>query len=83
MIYYNFTKGGFTLDDINVQLLNMDTKIPEQLVKNDDDSYTVFLNARLSQESRVKSYYHALKHIERNDFDKEDVQEIESEAHDI
>ena len=69
------------MENINVQLLNMDTKIPEQLVKNDDDSYTVFLNARLSQESRIKSYMHALRHIERNDFDKLSVQNIEVNAH--
>lgn len=71
------------MQEINVQLLNMDTKIPEQLIKNDDDSYTVFLNARLSQESRVKSYYHALRHIANDDFEKEDVQIIEQKAHDI
>ena len=71
------------MQEINVQLLNMDTKIPEQLIKNDDDSYTVFLHARLSQESRVKSYYHALRHIANDDFEKEDVQVIEQKAHDI
>lgn len=69
------------MEKINVQLLNMDTKIPEQLVKNDDDSYTIFLNARLSQESRIKSYMHALRHIEGNDFDKANVQDIELNAH--
>ena len=66
---------------INVQLLNMDTKIPEHLVKNADDSYTIFLNARLSQESRVKSYYHALRHIQEQDFEKQNVQDIEIQAH--
>ncbi len=66
---------------INVQLLNMDTKIPEHLVKNADDSYTIFLNARLSQESRVKSYYHALRHIQKQDFEKQNVQDIEIQAH--
>ena len=71
------------MEEINVQLLDMDTKIPEQLVKNDDDSYTIFLNARLSQESHLKSYFHALEHIKENDFEKEDVQQIEAEAHNI
>lgn len=66
---------------INVQLLNMDTKIPDHLVKNADDSYTIFLNARLSQESRVKSYYHALRHIQEQDFEKQNVQDIEIQAH--
>ncbi len=69
------------MEEINVQLLDMDTKIPEHLVKNSDDSYTIFLNARLSYESRLKSYHHALKHIQEDDFCKEDVQEIESKSH--
>ena len=71
------------MEDINIQLLDMDTKIPEHLIKNNDDSYTVFLNARLSQESRLKSYYHALQHMAEHDFEKENVQEIEWETHDI
>ena len=75
-------KRGVYMEDINVQLLNMDTKIPEQLVKNNDDSYTIFLNSRLSRDSQLKSYYHALKHIRENDFAKKEVQEIETNTHD-
>jgi len=67
--------------DINVQLMDMDTMIPEHLVKNADDSYTIFINARLSRDSQLKYYYHALQHISKNDFYKEDVQMIESETH--
>lgn len=51
------------------------------LVKNDDDSYTIFLNAKLTRENHLKSYAHAIRHIENGDFDKEDVGEIEKEAH--
>lgn len=69
------------MENINVQFLNMDTMIPEHLVKNDDDSYTIFLNARLSKDSQLKSYYHALKHIIDDDFEKDNVQEIEAESH--
>lgn len=69
------------MGEINVQLLDMDTKIPEHLVKNNDDSYTIFLNARLSYESRLKSYCHALNHIKENDFEKDNAQRIEFEAH--
>lgn len=71
------------MEEINIQFLNMDTKIPEQLIKNEDDSYTLFLNARLSQESRLKSYYHALQHIQEQDFGKKDIQQIELQAHSI
>ena len=56
-------RGDIYLNYINVQILDMDTKIPEQLVKNADDSYTIFINARLSQEHQIKSYYHALKDL--------------------
>ncbi len=69
------------MEEINVQLLDMDTMIPEQLVKNSDDTYTIFINARLSQESRIKSYLHAISHIKNKDFEKFDVQEIEKDAH--
>ena len=69
------------MEDIYIQILDMDTKIPEQLVKNNDDSYTIFLNSRLSRDSQLKSYYHALKHIREDDFERESVQEIETKAH--
>lgn len=74
-------KGVIRMEDINVQIMDMDTMIPEHLVKNTDDSYTIFLNARLSRDSQLKSYCHALRHIMENDFQKTDVQEIESSAH--
>ncbi len=69
------------MEDINVQLMDMDTMIPEHLVKNDDDTYTIFLNARLSKDRQLKSYYHALQHIKENDFEEVNVQKIELEAH--
>ena len=69
------------LENINVQIMDMDTMVPEHLVKNEDNSYTIFLNARLSKEKQLKSYYHALRHINENDFCKENVQKIEYEAH--
>lgn len=64
-----------------MQIMDMDTMVPEHLVKNEDNSYTIFLNARLSKENQLKSYYHALRHINENDFCKENVQKIEYVAH--
>ena len=58
-----------------MQIMDMDTMVPEHLVKNEDNSYTIFLNARLSKENQLKSYYN------ENDFCKENVQKIEYEAH--
>ncbi|MCI9141871.1 MAG: hypothetical protein HFH87_04505 [Lachnospiraceae bacterium] len=69
------------MEDINIQIIDMDVMVPEHLVKNDDDTYTIFLNARLSRDSQLKYYYHALRHITGNDFQGDNVQEIESNAH--
>ena len=36
--------------DINTRLIDMDVLVGEQVIKNNDDSYTILLNARLSHE---------------------------------
>lgn len=47
-------------------------------------AYTVYINARLSHEERIRAYRHALEHIRRQDFERrgENVNSIEKEAHD-
>ena len=69
------------LEVVNVKIIDMDTGVPEQVVKNHDGSYTVFINARYATEAQKKAYIHAIGHIEDGDFEKENVQEIEREAH--
>lgn len=71
------------MDEINVQIIDMDVMIPEQITRNSDGSYTIFLNARLTHEHRLQSYEHAIRHIKAGDFEKQggDVQEIEAIAH--
>lgn len=66
---------------INVVYLNMEYGIHEQVTLNHDGSYTIFLNARDSLDMNRFSYIHAMNHIVNNDFEKFDVQEIETEAH--
>ena len=66
---------------INVQLINCDTCIKESVIKNKDDSYTIFINAKLSHERQLEAYSHALMHIDCGDFEKENVDVIESAAH--
>lgn len=55
--------------------------VNEAVTENEDGSYTIFINERLCEEKRLKSFRHALNHITNFDFEKEDVQEIEYEAH--
>ena len=57
------------------------TCVSEMVRQNEDGSYTILLNAKMSHEKLQKSYLHALGHIEHNDFEKDSVQEIEYEAH--
>ena len=71
------------MEDITVQVIDMDVMIPEHVVKTHDGSFTIFLNARYSHEYMLKSYQHAVEHIENGDFDRDCgcVQEIETIAH--
>lgn len=66
---------------INCQLIDFPVKGREMVVSNDDGSYTILINARLSDAGRMEAYEHAMKHILNDDFNKMDVQKIESKAH--
>lgn len=54
-----------------------------QTVKNEDGTYSVFINARMASNQIEKTYMHEIEHIENGDFDKDQVQRIESYAHDL
>lgn len=61
---------------------DMPTTIKAYTVINSDNTYTIVLNSRLSREQHLLSYYHEMKHIENNDYDKKcDVNIIEFQAH--
>ena len=66
---------------INTQLIDMDVLVSEQVLRNDDDSYTIFINSRLSHERQLSAYVHAMRHIQENDFEKENADAIEVFAH--
>lgn len=53
----------------------------EAVTQNEDGSYSVFLDPALSYEMQHEKYEHALRHIQNHDFEKENVQEIEAQAH--
>lgn len=45
------------------------------------DGYTVYISENLSTQGRYRAYRHALEHIRNGDFAKQNVQQIEEEAH--
>lgn len=68
--------------DVNVVILDFkQNKGNEMVVANEDGSYTILINARLSRKGQLKAYEHAMRHINNNDFEKSDVQAIEFTAH--
>lgn len=69
--------------DVNIVLIDFPVKGKEMVIPNEDGSYTILINAKLSHNMRLEAYEHAMKHITNNDFEKENVQQIEAEAHGI
>ncbi len=67
--------------DVNVYLINFPVPGRELVTENEDGSYTILINARLSDKGRLQAYEHALRHIEAGDFEGGSVQEIEARAH--
>lgn len=75
-MYYNI-KGY----DINVILLEDANGVPGSVWHNDDGSFSVFIDSKLSFERQQEVFKHELRHIFGNDFEKYDVQMIEYNAH--
>lgn len=60
------------LSDIFVHYLDFKNSVPAASTLNDDGSYTIFLNSRLSSEQQMNGYIHELSHIFRLDFESRD-----------
>lgn len=67
-------------DSIFVYITDLPYSIKE-MVCPCNDGYCVYLNARMSRATQEMSFRHAMWHIEHNDFEKDDIQLIEAEAH--
>lgn len=67
--------------DYQIILARLPGRVNETVTKNEDDSYTIFIEESLSPEYQKKATLHALRHILENDFDKVSVQEIEKACH--
>lgn len=70
------------VNDIHTHLLNMPTKVKATYSRNDDDSYSVFINARISESEQKEAYLHEVKHILNEDqAEYKTADELESETH--
>ena len=67
-------------EDVFVYLVKLPDGIDE-VVMPCFGGYTVYIDPSLSYHQRIEAYNHALWHIRNHDFERPDVQEIETEAH--
>ena len=68
--------------NINILYADMPGTIKAYTVNNKDATFTVVLNARLTQEQHLVSYCHEMEHISNGDYDKKvGVDLIEIYAH--
>lgn len=67
--------------DVNVVLLDFPNPGNEMVFENEDGSFTIMINSRLSHNRQLIAYNHAMKHIKNDDFQKQDIQMIEAIAH--
>lgn len=70
------------MDDIYIYIVPLPIGIDE-IVMPCADGHTVYLADRLDRSEQIRTYRHAVQHIMAGDFQKENVQEIEYDAHKI
>lgn len=68
---------------IMVKYLDLPCRVKATSTKNEDGSYTVIINSRLSYEQQLKGYIHEIIHIINNDFENKDINSIECKAHQL
>lgn len=66
---------------INCVMRDLPPKIRSFARENEDGSYTVVLNSRLSAETVTEAYQHEVDHINGDDFDGGDTDKIEKARH--
>lgn len=76
-------EGVKMLENIFVHYLDMPTSVKSNVTHNEDGSYSIFINARLSQNQQANAYMHELEHILKDDFNRrhETADRLEYYAH--
>ena len=57
-------------NEIFTYYANMPTTIHSFVISNNDMSFTIMINARISSEQQLRAYKHELNHIKNGDYDK-------------
>jgi len=67
------------LDDLYIRIIP-NLKVNEMIAPC-ENGYSVYIKEELPEEKKMEALYHAYMHKQGNDFEKTDVQNIESIAH--
>lgn len=72
------------MEYIGVYLVDLPTAIRGFTVRNNDDSFSIFINAGMSDVMQRDTYDHEIEHINNHDFDSiYDINYLESLRHAI
>ena len=72
------------MEYIGVYLVDLPTAIRGFTVRNADDSYSIFINAGMSDVMQRDAYDHEIEHINNHDFDNiYDIGYLESIRHSV
>ncbi len=65
------------MSDIRMRYLDLPYKVHAFTVREDVDSYDVYVNSHLCYDAQLKAYEHELAHIRNEDFEMFDVNDVE------
>ena len=70
------------MENITIVTRKLPAGVRGTVTPNDDGSWTIFVNASLTEEQRQRTIQHELNHIQRCDFGGEDqIDQIEYQRH--
>ena len=56
------------MDEVIIRLIDLPVTVKGFTVKDENDDYNVYINARLSADTRVSAWKHEIEHIRRDHF---------------
>lgn len=78
--YYDEVIG----DTVTVVFMDMEVGVKGETVHAlPEDRYIIYINLLYDAETQKNTFYHERDHIRKKDFEKENVQVIEADAHDL
>lgn len=65
--------------DFYVRMIDLPSSVHGMTVINDDSTFSVYINSKLSSKQQEEAYIHEISHIVKNDFYNESsIEEIEN-----